>query len=194
MKYFFLFLVLAIGACSSDDGEDGSENASEACKKYCSLASDICTGDNAIYNDSASCYNACSVLVDQDKFREAQRGNSLQCRLYHVNAANTNPGTHCPHASVASTAGTCQDTPSVCNTYCGIFSEQCPDEFESDFGTTRDLETLQNCLNTCPNKIKIAGEAMSNDTTDTASCRLSQANAGNCSDAQIVSTVCVDPS
>ncbi len=184
MKFVvFTLLAFLLGACSSDAGEGASEN----CQIYCADAKANCVGKNALYDNDEDCFATCSILKDRAAEEGRVAGNTLQCRIYHVDVAASNPATHCPHASLMSTIDTCQDVVTVCDKYCTEYFESCKSEFNADFGELND------CLNNCPGTIPLEGTAKANDTEDTANCRLSQAVAKNCAGAQIVSAVCVDP-
>lgn len=183
MKYLFLFIVLTLGACSSDDNED----ASEGCKEYCNNVDKNCLGDNAIYDDTDGCFETCALFIDRPESKDAKTGNTLQCRIYHSSVAFANAPIHCQHASITSTPDTCQDIQSVCDTYCAAYFETCTEDFNADF------TDIQNCLNECPVKIPKDGEAMADDTTNTVNCRLSQLNKKICAGGKVESEVCVDP-
>lgn len=96
---------------AADTGPDpldaGTTDAGTAmlCADYCSIAEAHCTGADQLYPDRASCLASCAAFplgASSD-----QAGNSLYCRLYHVDQpAAQDPALHCPHAG-ASGGGVC---------------------------------------------------------------------------------------
>jgi len=89
-------------------------------------------------------------------------GNSLACRLYHVQVAiTTKTLVHCSHAS-ANGNGQCGDT---CSNYCGQLAVTCT-------GANAQYGTNQACSDYCTNNL-LAFPGNYNDTApDTLGCRL----------------------
>ncbi|MDX2022874.1 MAG: hypothetical protein SF187_21755 [Deltaproteobacteria bacterium] len=73
------------------------------CENYCYLAAKNCTANNKLYQSDAECMTACAGFATTGMFGDTT-GNTLQCRLYHVNAARGDANLHCPHASQTPTA------------------------------------------------------------------------------------------
>lgn len=205
-RTLILCLFLSAQSCNLDDnypkadaGEDTTKDVvedivetSEGCLNYCEKVANTCVDDNALYTSTEACYSACSLFIDRPDAAGAFTGDTLQCRIYHINAAASNPNIHCPHGSAASVPQKCQDFQTLCSTYCGELSELCVQDFEADFAA-EGIATLQNCINSCPGQIPKDGEAMADDTTDTVNCRLSQLTKQNCAGGKVDSDVCVDP-
>ena len=91
-------------------GPGGGDICGTNCEGYCVLLQQTCPIEfsTAQFNNSlAYCLtNACPSIptLDAGFNAEQQSGNNINCRLYHVSAANADsqaPGTHCPHAAGA---------------------------------------------------------------------------------------------
>jgi hypothetical protein len=92
-------------------GPGGGNICGTNCEGYCVLLQQTCPLEfaTAQFNNSvAYCLtNACPSIptLDAGFNDEQQSGNNINCRLYHVSAANADgqaAGTHCPHAAGAS--------------------------------------------------------------------------------------------
>jgi hypothetical protein len=95
-------------------GPGGNNICGSNCEDYCTLMQLTCpdqfkNSDLTIgFNGSLSiCLTQCALLpvLDGGFNADLQSGNNIDCRLYHVSAANadpTAPQTHCPHAAGAS--------------------------------------------------------------------------------------------
>jgi hypothetical protein len=73
-----------------------------------------CTDANAAYADANTCETACAGFgdADADVFNIMDTGgDSLDCRMYHLEAAVGDPGTHCGHTAEVSAMNTCSGTP-----------------------------------------------------------------------------------
>ncbi len=90
--------------CDHGNRFGGSVASGFACsdtlvEPYCSLAQAYCDGDNQLFTTLASCTGA-AQLYDFDGTLGSTSGNTIQCRLYHLEvAAISDPEIHCPHAS-----------------------------------------------------------------------------------------------
>lgn len=91
-------------------GPGGSHICGTDCEGYCVLMKETCPNQFAAaqFNDSlAYCLTtACPSIptLDAGFTVDQESGNTLNCRLYHVSAANADaqtPGIHCPHAAGA---------------------------------------------------------------------------------------------
>lgn len=75
------------------------------CEVYCDALAGVCgdepvVEDMEIVHDHAACIAACEALPrTEDPFDfEVASGNTLECRLWHIQAAFGLSSTHCPHA------------------------------------------------------------------------------------------------
>ena len=57
---------------------------------------DNCTGANVVY-DAATCMTKCMTIPTIGNVND-MTGNTIQCRIYHLGAAATDPALHCPHS------------------------------------------------------------------------------------------------
>ena len=83
-------------------GISGDNACGTWCNNYCYLALKNCTGNNSLFNDMNSCLAACANIPSDPTMPNAQTGNTLQCRIYHLNNAGGSQqlaNTHCPHGS-----------------------------------------------------------------------------------------------
>jgi len=79
-------------------GPGGDGVCGENCEGYCSVMLAEC----ADYDSRETCLAACRDVPDLGGFDiSIVEGDSLQCRLYHLNAAAVSPANHCPHAAGA---------------------------------------------------------------------------------------------
>jgi hypothetical protein len=58
-----------------------------------------CTGTNAVY-DAATCMTKCAMIPTNGHANDTS-GNTIQCRIYHLDAAAADPMLHCPHSQTA---------------------------------------------------------------------------------------------
>jgi hypothetical protein len=80
------------------------------CEGLCRIAFDSCRGAQVIFSSVSECVAACRTIPDLGNYNaNIQDGNSVQCRLYHVSAAQIDPVIHCPH--VTGTVGPCRVLP-----------------------------------------------------------------------------------
>jgi hypothetical protein len=112
-----------------------------SCDDYCKLIGKVCSGDNAVYEDTEQCNAVCQYFVVGEP--GDQTGDTLACRKYHVHNAISAPATHCAHAG-AGGDGHCGD-PLVgnCTSYCTLLSQVCPGEFAST------LTDMEGCMADC---------------------------------------------
>ena len=79
-------------------GPGGDGVCGENCEGYCSLM----LGECSDYDSRETCLEACRGVPDLGGFDiSTVEGDSMQCRLYHLNAAAVAPETHCRHAAGA---------------------------------------------------------------------------------------------
>jgi hypothetical protein len=101
----------AAGACSAAGPGGAQLDAPNVCGSYCeglcAIALDTCKGANFRFTSLSECKAACETLPDLGNYNDKIiEGNSVQCRLYHVSAAQIDPIIHCPH--VGGDVGPCK--------------------------------------------------------------------------------------
>lgn len=88
-------------------GPGGDNGCGTNCEGFCSLMQNVCTAEESpLYRFASTeeCMAACSALPDGEvpystSDEAVSDGNSVQCRLFHVNsAAMLDPLEHCEHA------------------------------------------------------------------------------------------------
>jgi hypothetical protein len=80
-------------------GPTGGNVCGSWCDNYCQLMAKNCTGSNAVY-DAATCMTKCAMIPTSGQVNDAA-GNTIQCRIYHLGVAATDPVLHCPHSKTA---------------------------------------------------------------------------------------------
>ncbi len=83
-------------------GGEAELTQAELCDQFCTGEFVTCTGDLQQYTDEATCLTACNGYA-RGKVGDTT-GNTLDCRIYHLNAAMAAADTHCPHTSATPTA------------------------------------------------------------------------------------------
>ena len=98
------------GAASADPathcphaGPLGAGVCGDPCKSFCQIAVDICP---AAYTSAMDCETACGLMTAGDYSTAATSGDTLACRMYHLQVASTDQATHCGH--VGAVSPTCQ--------------------------------------------------------------------------------------
>lgn len=130
-------LCLALVSCSDGTPADASTSASSTgdptggataldCKSYCTTITGNCTAANAQYATIQQCQSTCAGLelgaeTDRD-------GDTLGCRVYHADAAASDPDMHCSHAGPGGN-GQCGAN---CDGFCGLAAYACPGTFADD--------------------------------------------------------------
>jgi hypothetical protein len=75
--------------------------AGNVCTAWCRIVQSVCTGTNAQYPSQAQCEAACNTFPAGavGNILGGKVGNTLTCRLYHLEAASSLNGAslHCPH-------------------------------------------------------------------------------------------------
>lgn len=94
-------------AGDASDGEAGGSSEpltqAELCEKFCTDEFDICTGDLQQYDTLEDCAADCNQFARGTVGDTS--GDTLDCRIYHLNAAATiSTATHCPHTGATPTA------------------------------------------------------------------------------------------
>jgi hypothetical protein len=78
-------------------GPSGGDACGDLCDNFCDFEVEICPEE---FGTRAACVTECESLVDRETYNsgaDMQSGPEAQCRLYHVNAAATDPAVHCRH-------------------------------------------------------------------------------------------------
>ncbi len=93
-----------VGASAGAGGEGGAAELTQAelCDQFCTGEFVTCTGELQQYADEATCLTACNGYA-RGTVGDTM-GDTLDCRIYHLNAAMALPTTHCPHTSATPTA------------------------------------------------------------------------------------------
>jgi len=169
--------------------EEDSTEQEQICEDYCNDSITVCRDGNAQYASLGECLTTCSGYATTGDEGDT-KGDTLQCRVYHLSVAETDPELHCPHSGPTG-AGMCVDEVSDCDRYCAQMHESCQ-------GSASPYESHTECEDTCANDIRAAQE----ETGNTVLCRINVLNAtdGSMTKAQIceaagppgVSTTCVD--
>jgi hypothetical protein len=82
-------------------GPAGNGQCGTTCESYCSLIIPTCP---TAFGSLAECEFACRSMPDLKSYDTSdQRGDSVQCRIFHVSAGTQSPSSHCPHAGKVST-------------------------------------------------------------------------------------------
>jgi len=81
----------------ADLAEEDTAEPLTLCEQYCILANLNCVDGNAIDFGPQPCLDQCGTWPEGKP--GDKDGDSVQCRLYHLGLASTDPQTHCSHAS-----------------------------------------------------------------------------------------------
>jgi hypothetical protein len=77
-------------------GPTGGGSCGTLCDAYCSLVLEHCVGTNQVYASDPECRTACALLPATGSEGDST-GDTVQCRIYHAEAAGADPVTHCSH-------------------------------------------------------------------------------------------------
>ena len=73
------------------------------CENYCLAATTYCTGNYQLFASETECNDACAQMAVG---REGDsNGNSIYCRIHHLQDARTDPEGHCEHAGAEPLGG-----------------------------------------------------------------------------------------
>lgn len=177
-------LVLQLLGCGPDEPTKLQEN----CNAYCDESLETCRDGNEQYASFEACLNACADFPRTGTEGD-RKGDTFQCRLYHLSVASTDPELHCPHSGPTG-AGQCVDEVTACERYCGQVDESCQ--------AVPQYESTEECLMVCNADIRNSTDA----TGNTVQCRLevlteapgekTQRELCEAAGKPGVSTVCVD--
>jgi hypothetical protein len=145
----------ANGAANAPDefcksaGPAGEGSCGSNCEAWCYILESACPDE---FNRMEDCQASCQGLTDDtnDKmFASTPDAPNLQCRIYHLTVALSNPTTHCGHGAYVSTlhCGDVGDTPN-CETYCDRIMANCPptDEVKTNSAV---YESQAECVAAC---------------------------------------------
>ena len=127
-------------------GPSGGDVCGTWCENYCDLATNNCTGDNALFGGGAGCLDQCEGF-HSDAPAGSTGGDSVQCRIYHLGVAGsdgeTSAATHCPHGGVDG-GGVCEEVEPgpTCEAYCGAITEVCT-------GDAQQYDSEEACMAYC---------------------------------------------
>jgi hypothetical protein len=162
------------------------------CHSYCTLFEGACGPDKC--GSYEGCLHACSALLDRKAWdlEEDHDGDTLQCRLVHLENASIQPNQHCPHSQIIAPTAFCNwtidegkvdpDRPTApdCKDYCRVVGVACS-------GDNAVYESDEQCLAVCE---EFQGEGVpgSGEFTDrienTIGCRIYHAYNSLCAPAQ----------
>jgi ABC-type uncharacterized transport system permease subunit len=94
----------ADAAMQSDAMVDAPSGTALTCMAYCTSIAAYCSGIRAQYGSMANCMDSCGTLMVGTA--GVMAGNTLACRVAHVDLAKNDPAAHCEHAG-PSGGGTC---------------------------------------------------------------------------------------
>lgn len=145
------------------------ESIDQKCEDYCNGFLETCSGvviAQRDFEDFDDCFDIC-VTFPANADDGASTGNSLQCRLYHLGAAQVDPELHCPHASWK---GTNRDGTPQCGSGASLDClEYCFDIMDTCTGEATQFGSSQDCLDVCSTYRRL--EVGSAFGTDTFECR-----------------------
>ena len=126
-------------------GPSGGGVCGAWCDNYCDLAEANCQGEHALYGDGEACATACDGFAS-DATAGAIGGDSVQCRIYHLGVAGSDPDgdsaqTHCPHGAEDG-GGVCVPPAASCEEYCADVTAACA-------GDLAQYEDEAACLTYC---------------------------------------------
>lgn len=142
-------------------GDPVQTPSSVTCQEYCDFVQLSCSGDHRQYRSVQHCVDFCEGSVGWEAgFEEDQVGNTLACRMNHLQLAPQDPAAHCAEGGPTG-GGLCGDW---CEVYCDMADKSCT-------GDSAIFASRDECLSTCP--AIATGGAAGDFTGDTLQCRLS---------------------
>ncbi len=153
------------GAAPDEGGESGGSSGGDAgtavmnpyhldCATYCAVMQQNCRNENLTDNQEylsppdTACTTICplfeSVAVEGgtvDKTEATPMTNTLNCRIWHANAAAGDPHVHCPHAGPLG-GNMCQDPGGACEEFCNLDLAIC-------VGDAAAYPSVTDCMNGC---------------------------------------------
>ena len=169
-------------------GPYGGDTCGSLCDNFCHLSQSICTGPDAIFDNADACATACADFAMDGELTDTD-GDTLQCRLYHLGVAGTNPPStaevHCPHAAVDG-GETCVDAPHpdpTCAEYCQLVQLSCQ-------GPEAQYADETECLAYCETYAQLPLGAATDMAGNTVGCRLYHATVAGTSDIDAATIHC----
>ncbi|HEU0033934.1 MAG TPA: hypothetical protein VFQ53_25070 [Kofleriaceae bacterium] len=89
----------AMTHCEHAGPSGGTMCGATIVEDFCSIAPTICPTQWS----ANQCGNRASNIPSMGPYSINSTGNTIECRLYHLTLATTDPTTHCPHTDVIST-------------------------------------------------------------------------------------------
>ena len=144
-------------------GSDGSvidgPMAALTCAYYCSTIQGACSGAVAQYSTMQNCMDTCAKFTPGALGEMS--GDTLGCRIYHAEAAQSMPMIHCPHAGPTG-GGVCgTSTPNFCAVFCPLETAICPGTYANN-GPTSCMGN-QGCPSIASNPPYSANDTAKND-------------------------------
>src|SRR5690606_21498752 len=135
----------------------------------------------------SACQSACAKMRQGEA--GAATGDTVQCRIFHLELGRVDPHHHCPHASESGADKCIFPNEALCRNYCGSVMENC-------LNSDGLFPSADACLDACFT-ITDAGPA-AGEAGDSVQCRITHANAAatdpttHCPAAAVTdSTLCV---
>jgi hypothetical protein len=140
------------GGAEAGSGDGGSLVSYElSCDSYCRVIAANCKPssleDDTEYLSPAVCSQLCaqyeSTPTPLDPNTEPTPGDTLNCRVWHANAAALGPHTHCPHSGPLG-GNLCDDSQlgGPCKAFCTLNLAVCT-------GDAAAYPSMTDCLNAC---------------------------------------------
>lgn len=157
-----------------------------ACESYCTMFAGACSQDQC--GSYEGCLHACSALLDTGVWdlHEDHDGDTLQCRLVHLENASIQPKQHCPHSLIIAPTAFCnwtidegkkdssRPTEPDCDDYCRVVGVACT-------GDNAVYESKEQCEAVCEHFVP--GE-FTDKIENTRGCRIYHAHNSLCLPAQ----------
>jgi hypothetical protein len=88
-------------ACSPSEDADCAEL--ELCPDYCFGAITYCRNEHELFSSTEECMAACAMMPVGEP--DASSGDSIHCRIHHLEDARTDPEGHCEHSALEPLGG-----------------------------------------------------------------------------------------
>jgi len=157
-------------------GDTSTTPPSPQCQTYCSLAAEVCGGNNAIYADESTCFGVCALLPPGEEIEPT--GNTVACRVNQLQVAQqVTPGEPATLPSYCAAAGPGGNDKcgSNCESYCLLYAGACQAD-QPQLGNTQYNQ--KTCVEKCQGLTNLdTFDWMSTYTGDTLQCRLTHTSA-----------------
>jgi hypothetical protein len=129
------------GAPPSNDAGDGIDVApSLSCDYYCALVMHNCTDENLEWLDMQRCQTGCPIFEPGSTFATNTMDDTLGCRIWHAQAAATDPDYHCRHAGPVG-GGICGND---CEAFCNLDTSYCTAPYPQAYSNMSTCEAACN--------------------------------------------------